>query len=176
MKKSQINPMPKFFDRYIHLVKEEDLLTALEQSLEDFVDFDFDLLEELGDRTYEENKWTVKEILQHVIDNERIQSYRALRFARRDDTVLPGYDEQHLARYSYANNRSLEKIKDEFALVRRASIALFKSLDAEALLNKGVCYQVEISPLALGFVLVGHQIHHLRILQERYLPLLVHSV
>jgi hypothetical protein len=165
--------MPQFFDRYINLVKEENLITALEQSLDDFVDFDFSLLEELGDKTYKENKWTVKEILQHVIDNERIQSYRALRFARRDTTVLPGYDEGQLAKYSYANNRSLEKIKDEFALVRRASIALFKSLDASSLLNKGVCYEIEITPLALGFVLVGHQMHHFKIIEERYMPLLL---
>ncbi len=172
MRKSQIHPMPKFFDRYINLVQEENLLVALEQSLEDFADYDFDLLSELGDRTYQANKWTIKEILQHVIDNERIQSYRALRFARQDHTSLPGYDEDYLAKYSHANKRSLDKIKEEFALVRRTTIALFKSFDEEAVLSKGICFNVEISALALGFQLVGHQIHHFKVIEERYLPLL----
>lgn len=174
MNKSQINPMPQFFERYIHPVKEHNLIIALEQSLEEFVDYDFSLLEELGERTYQDQKWTVKEIIQHIIDNERIQAYRALRIARHDTTVLPGYDEEYLAKYSWANRRSIESLKEEFALVRRTSIALFKSLEAEALLQKGTCYKVEITPLALGFVLVGHQQHHFRVIEERYIPLLEH--
>lgn len=174
MNKSQINPMPQFFERYIHPVKEENLVMALEQSLEEFVDYDFSLLEELGDRSYQDQKWSVKEIIQHVIDNERIQSYRALRIGRHDTTILPGYDEEQLARYSHANRRSIESLKEEFAMVRRTSIALFKNLDEEALLQTGTCYKVEISPLALGFVLVGHQQHHFRVIEERYLPLLEH--
>jgi len=169
--KSLIYPMPKFFDRYIHIVREEDLMDALKNSLNLYLSMDFNLLEKIGTKTYETGKWTVKEILVHITDNERIQSYRAMRFARNDNTSLPGYDEALLASYSDANKRSLEDIKNEFFHVRNASIELFKGLTKEAILRKGVCFNTEISALALGFVLVGHQEHHIKVIEGKYTEL-----
>lgn len=172
MTRSQIHPMPQFFDRYILLVEDIDLVQGLVLSLEDFQTYDFCLLEDLGDRVYAPGKWTIKDILQHLIDNERVQSYRAMRFARNDKTVMPGYDQDLFANNTTANERTLEDVKTEFIAVRNSSIALFKSMNEQMLQRSGVAYQVEISPLALGFQIIGHQIHHFNVITERYLPLL----
>jgi len=89
MTKSEINPMPKFFDRYINVVQEENLFEAFAKSVADIENIDREKLKALGDKIYQQGKWTVKTIFQHLIDNERIQAYRALRFARSDKTTLP---------------------------------------------------------------------------------------
>lgn len=172
MKRSDVNPMPQFFDRYINKAEDIPIVEALEKyaTIEDALDQKG--IEELGDKVYAPGKWTIKDILQHIIDNERIQGYRALRIARNDQTVLPGYDENLLAQHADANKRLLSDLLAEFSVVRRSNIFLFKNLSDEALQRVGTCYQVKISPLALGFVLVGHQLHHIDIIKERYLPLL----
>jgi hypothetical protein len=173
MTRAQIHPMPSFFDRYIQLVEPEvELIEGLQKSLQSFIEYDFSLLGRLGDKVYAPDKWTVKDILLHIIDNERIMAYRALRFARNDKTVLPGYDEQVLAKYGNANTRLIQDLKREFVSVRLSSITLFKSMNEEALMRLGKAFQVDISPLALGFVLIGHQMHHFKVIEEKYLPLL----
>lgn len=172
MKKSQIAKMPEFFDRYIHLVEDIELIDALEKydAMEKLIDAE--TLHRLGDKRYAPGKWTVKDIVQHVTDNERIQSYRALRFARNDKTPLPGYEENLFAGNARAGERSLDDLLEEFRAVRRSGILLFKGFSDEMLNREGTCYNISISVLALGFVLAGHQIHHINIIKERYLPLL----
>ena len=103
-----------------------------------------------------------------MIDNERIQSYRSLAFSRGDTNVLPGYDEKLYGNNTFANNRTIEDLMGEFHVVRSASIALFQHLSEEQLHKKGICFEVEVTPLALGFQIIGHAIHHLNILEERY--------
>src|SRR5690348_17027724 len=98
MKRSDINPMPEFFDRYILLTEDEDIINSLENNLSVLEDLNIEELFRLGDKVYSKDKWTVKDIFQHMIDNERIQSYRALRIARNDKTIMPGYDENLLAK------------------------------------------------------------------------------
>lgn len=164
--------MPAYFSRYINLVKEEDLLNALEQSRKEIDTIDWVFLKKLGDTVYAPGKWTVKDILQHIIDTERIFTYRALRFARKDTTPLPGYDEEWYGNNANANRRTLEEIKDELSVVRDSSIILFKSFNETALLNKGICFNEEMPVLAIGFVLPGHQTHHLNVIKERYEPLI----
>ena len=171
MKKSEIQDMPHFFDRYINLAEDEDLLVSLEKT--PLTDHDLEeKMQRLSDKTYAPDKWKVKDIVQHIIDNERIQAYRALRFARAYTNVLPGYDEQPFAQFAKATRRSLEGLLEEFSAVRQSTITLFKSFDNEMLQREGICYNVKISVLALGFVIVGHEIHHSNIIKERYLPLL----
>ena len=172
MTKSEIPVMPQFFDRYINLADNTFLLDALTQAatFDDLIPAK--TLEGLGDLRYAPGKWTVKDIVQHMIDNERIMSYRAMRFARNDQTALPGYDEELFAQYTNATRRTIADLYEEYALVRQSSIALFKSFDEEMLLRSGVCFNQTISVLALGFVLVGHATHHANIIRERYLPLL----
>ncbi len=118
---------------------------------------------------YAEGKWTVKEILQHIIDTERIFNYRALRFARNDQTNLQGFDHDLYNKNVAANERDLGNILEEFKIVRAATILLFKSFSEEALLKKGIASDSLISVRALGYLISGHQEHHLRIFKERYL-------
>ncbi len=171
MKKSAIHPMPQFFDRYIHLVKEDNLTDAFISSRKEIDLIDLSLLKRIGDQTYSPGKWTVKDIFQHIIDNERIQSYRAMRIARFDPTVLPGYDENIWADNAYASRRPLEELVEELSLLRTATEVLYNSLAPTAIVHNGICFNQQISALALGFVIVGHQTHHLNVIRERYAPL-----
>jgi hypothetical protein len=164
--------MPAFFDRYINLTEDIDIVEALEKyhTVESLLDKKN--LEKLGKKVYAEGKWTIKEIVQHMIDNERVQAYRALRIARNDKTPLPGYDENLFAANVQVSKRDLDGLLEEFAIVRRSNIMLFENFNDEVQQRTGLCNNVPISVLALGFVLTGHQIHHTNIIRERYFPLI----
>ncbi|MBC7571843.1 MAG: DinB family protein [Spirosoma sp.] len=173
MTRTDISPMPAFFDRYIKLVDEgADLLPTLAQTA------DFELLiplqtaETLGDRVYAPGKWTIRDILQHLIDTERIMAYRALRFARADKTPLPGFDEELFGQTSGANQRLMSDLYGEYTLLRQTNRALFQSFTDEMLQRRGVGNYQNLSVLAIGFMLIGHAQHHVNIIRERYLPLL----
>lgn len=172
MKRSEIVPMPPFFDRYINLVEDVDLFDGFTKYTPDHVFAETEKLIALGDRVYAEGKWTVKDILQHVTDNERIMSYRALRFSRNDKTQLPGYDEAILAANTVAAHRTVDDLMDEFRELRRSTITLFRNMDKTMLTRIGNANQTEISPLALGFVILGHPLHHMNVIRDRYFPLL----
>ena len=167
MKKSDIGSLPQFFERYINPVEDIELIKGLEKGLTLF-DSEIEKLKSIADKRYAPNKWSVKEVIQHITDNERIQSYRALRIARNDKTSLPGYDEGLLGNNTNTENISIEDLIHEFKLVRQCSIFLFKNLSDEMLLRKSICSNIEISALSLGFVLIGHQEHHLKVIKERY--------
>lgn len=172
MKRSDIQHMPQFFDRYILLVEDIDVIEGLQKTANLFHDEAIkQTLLQLGDQVYVPGKWTAKDIIQHIIDNERVMSYRAMRFARNDKTSLPGYDEELFGANTTANSRTLDDLLAEFSIVRQSTIALFKSFSDEMLHREGISFNQKISPLALGFVLIGHPIHHLKVLQERYFPL-----
>ncbi|MCF0075165.1 DinB family protein [Dyadobacter sp. CY261] len=172
MKRSQIVPMPQFFDRYINLIEDIDLFEGFENYAPDHVFAETQALAALGDRVYAEGKWSIKDILQHVIDNERIMAYRALRFSRNDKTQLPGYDEAILAANTIASHRTVNDLMDEFREVRRSTITLFRNMDQTMLTNPGNANNTEISALALAFVILGHPVHHMNVVRERYFPLL----
>lgn len=171
MNKSNINPLPNFFDRYINLVVQDNLFDAFDDSSKALYNIDLELFNKIGNKTYQADKWTTKDVLQHIIDNERIQSYRALRFARLDDTVLPGYDEKLFGQNSNASNRSIEELINELKALRISTIQLFKSFDQKDLQNSGICFNQKISVLALGFVIIGHQTHHLNFIDQKYISL-----
>jgi hypothetical protein len=170
MKRSEIKGMPEYFDRYINLVEDIDVIDALKKNSVNL--FDKDKLKQLGDKVYAPGKWTGKEMLQHLIDGERIFTYRALRFARNDKTALPGFDENLYTPNSQAGRRSLDEILNEFDIVRQSSICLYQSFTDEMLDRRGACFSRDISVLALGFTIAGHGIHHTNLLKERYYTLL----
>lgn len=173
MKRSDIQHMPQFFDRYILLADDVDVVEGLEKTAHLYHDEAIrEAMLQLGDQVYAPGKWTAKDILQHIIDNERVMSYRAMRFARNDQTALPGYDEDLFGANTTANSRSIDDLLNEFSLVRQSTIALYKSFSNEMFHREGISFNQRISPLALGFVLIGHPIHHLKVLQERYFPLI----
>jgi uncharacterized damage-inducible protein DinB len=118
---------------------------------------------------YAEGKWTIKEILVHLIDDERIYAYRALRFARQDQTELPGFEQDDYALHSGANERDIHDILKEFATVRAATISLFEGFDREALLRTGIADGKIMSVRAAAYHIAGHEMRHLNIIKERYL-------
>ncbi|MBX2843080.1 MAG: DinB family protein [Flammeovirgaceae bacterium] len=168
----ELNPMPKFFDRYIKLVEETNLLDALQKSLEEFENFDVATFNQLDGKRYAPRKWTIKEVFRHIIDTERIMVYRALRFARNDKTEIPGFDENSYNENANGEAMSFDDLRQEFVLNRKSNIILFRSFDEEVLNRKGVCSGIEITVNALGFMLAGHQKHHFNVVKERYLPLI----
>lgn len=113
--------------------------------------------------------WTPKEILNHLIDSERVFSYRALRFARQDKTELAGFEENNYAHESLANNRSIDDLLTEYQTTRASTIALFKSFNLNMLTSKGIAGTGEVSVRALAFLIIGHEKHHISIIKERYL-------
>lgn len=172
MKKSDINQPPCYFDRYLNYVADIELTDAFRQSLAEIDSLNVAELSEIGDAVYADEKWTIKSIFQHLIDVEHILSYRALRIARNDQTPLPGFDEALLAQNAGAEKRSLEGLILELKAARRASSLLFASLDDEGLQRSLIVSDKQMSALAFGFTIVGHQKHHLKIIEEKYLPLL----
>lgn len=161
-----------YYDRYVALVAELDIVSALSGSAAQLEQLDFAALLQLGDRVYQPGKWTIRDIFQHIADCERIMSYRALRFARQDSTPLPSFDEVAYADNAGAGNRSFDAIIAELKAIRLSTHYLFDSFSAEMLSQKGHCFGQDVSVLALGFIICGHQQHHLNIIRERYLPLL----
>jgi uncharacterized damage-inducible protein DinB len=121
------------------------------------------------DYQYALGKWTIKDILQHLIDSERIFAYRALRFARKDATPLPGFTEDDFANEAGGSERSIRDLLTELAIVRESTLALFRTFSDEVLKRRGEASGTEMSVRALGFVIIGHQNHHQRIFEERYL-------
>lgn len=168
MKKSDIKKMPEHFDEYIQLVANDELLISLQASL--LIDklIDVSLLEKNADYCYKPGKWSIKGILQHLIDAERILAYRALRFARNDKTVLPGFDEAAYGANATFENRTITDLLEELKIVRIATILLYKNFNDEMLLRNGFCFNVEIDVLSLGFAIVGHQEHHFNVITKNY--------
>lgn len=172
MKRSELNPMPKYFDRYIALADDVEMMDALNISLQELEDAPLDKWKALGNRAYAEGKWSVKDMLQHIIDTERVFVYRATSFARQDPQKMLGYDEELFGKNAEANRRSIDELYEELILLRKSSILLFKSFTDEMLQTIGKGYSSEYSVVSIGFMLHGHQRWHFKVLEERYYPLL----
>lgn len=155
---------------YIGLLPNDGLvLQHLRDNLKATTWFILSLQEEKLTHRYAEGKWTIKEVLAHVVDDERIYAYRALRFARNDRTELPGFEQDDYALYSGANERDVKDILREFAAVRHATIALFEGLDEKALTRAGVASGNVMSVRAAAYHIAGHELRHVNIIKERYL-------
>ena len=146
-----------------------NLLAVLKTSFEDVTSTLKDLSEEKLHYRYQEGKWTIKELVQHIIDAERVLSYRALRFSRNDTTDLPGFDEDWYVDSSYGNERNFDTLLNEFFHLRASNIAMFESFTPKTLQLKGTINGSDMSVRALGFIIAGHQMHHLKIIKEKYL-------
>jgi hypothetical protein len=158
-----------FYATYIAMLSDENLQENLEISVHEFIKFVQNIPLDKFDYRYKEDKWTIKDIIQHLIDAERIFAYRALRIARADKTPLPGFDENSFADHTNATARSIQDLLTEMAVVRQATLSLFKSFSVNQLLLVGVASNCEISVRAIGFIIIGHQRYHQKIFKERYL-------
>ncbi|WP_309614327.1 DinB family protein [Flavobacterium sp.] len=172
MKPSDLQPeeFAGHFATYINQVSSEyTLVEELEISVHRLIKFVQNIPLDKFDYRYAEGKWTIKDIIQHLIDAERIFGYRALRFARNDKTELPGFEENDYVDYANANQRSIQDLLTELAVVRQATLSLFKSFSNEDLHRIGIASHNLMSVRALGFTIIGHQNHHQRVFEERYL-------
>lgn len=172
MKSNQLesNEYAGYYAPYVQSVANEyTLIEELEISVHRLIKFVQNIPLDKFDYRYEEDKWTIKDILQHLIDAERIFAYRALRFSRNDQTQLASFDENEYVIEANANRRSIQDLLTELAVVRQSTLSLFRSFSQEELLRNGIASNNPMSVRALGFVIIGHQNHHQRIFEERYL-------
>ncbi|MEO8588290.1 MAG: DinB family protein [Flavobacteriales bacterium] len=161
--------VPAFYHGYIALAPGHDLVRAIHDASDRERTTLARITPDLGDHRYAPGKWSVKEVIQHVIDAERIFAYRALRFARNDATELAGFDENTYAPNAQVDRRELVELTRELELVRACSTALFQSFSTEMLLRTGTANGNRISVRGLGWVIAGHTTHHMNVLEQRYL-------
>lgn len=171
MKTSQLSDSEyaDYYSNYIKKAESDELIPGLSSSLSSVIAFFKAIPEEKLEYSYDVGKWSIKDIIQHLIDTERVFAYRALRFAREDKTTLPGFEQNTYGITANANNRSREELLKEYQLVRESSIMLFKSFNEETLKIIGVASSSDMSVRAIGFVIIGHEKHHCQVIQERYL-------
>lgn len=169
--KPQQNEYASYFENYVTLAlkKELGIIETLQASLEDFFLLLSDLPKEKYLFAYQENKWTIKELISHMIDTERILSYRALRISRNDKSDLLPFNENDFVSNSNANEIPYVELLKEFSLVRKATIAMYKSFNSALLQRVGKASGENLSVNALGYIISGHVLHHLNIIKERYL-------
>ena len=158
-----------FYTTYIDKVEGADAFKVMKDNLATTTSFLKSLTLDTWNHRYAPEKWNVKEVMLHVIDTERIFAYRALRFARNDQTPLAGFDQDAYVPCSGAETRSPDSIIEEYAAVRLATIALYKNFTNDMMVKMGTASNNPFSTLALSFIIVGHENHHLQILRERYL-------
>lgn len=172
MSKEEISPneYAEFYSNYINLAPgKQSIIDSLTISAKEVMKYYSNLSDEKLHYRYAEGKWTLKEMLLHIIDTERIFSYRALRFARKDNTPLQGFEQDDYVAYSNANKRSLNNLLEEYKAVRKATSTLFVSFEEDVLKQMGIASNNEISVRAIGFIISGHEMHHLNIAKERYM-------
>jgi hypothetical protein len=158
-----------YFQKYIDLVQEDNLQNAFQNQSLIINDFLHSITEEKSAYAYAPDKWTIKELLLHITDTERIFAYRGLCIARNEKNSLPGFDENIYAAASNANNRNWKDLAEEFLVVRKSTEALFNSFTPEILSRSGISNNNPMAVNSAGFIAVGHVYHHIKIFNERYL-------
>lgn len=164
--KSEYN---NYYQTYINKTEGLSLLTGLSESYGETYNFLKSIPQDRLGYRYEKGKWTIKEVVQHLLDTERVFAYRALRIGRGDNTPLAGFNQDDYIEPSKANERSIEDLLKEYSAVRKATEILFKSLPVDALQNLGIASNADVSVRAIGFIIIGHERHHCQIIRERYL-------
>lgn len=159
----------EYYQNYIKLAPDENVVKGLERSARNFRKLLKKIPRKKIDKAYAEGKWTIKELLQHIIDAERVFAYRAITFARKDGTPLPSFDENVWAASSMASQRDWKDMIDEFRSLRDANEKMFASFDDSQLRSIGNASGKDINVLALGYILAGHVEHHINVIKERYL-------
>jgi hypothetical protein len=168
MARPQPNESAPFYHKYIALAQGDTVTEVVNNYAFDLQEFYNSLPDDLADYAYDENKWTVKQVLQHVTDAERIFAYRVLRISRNDQTPLPSFDENAYVENGFASGRALSSLKQEFNAVRAATDMFLLSLNDEQIKRVGTASNNPVSVNALAYIIYGHLLHHKNILQERY--------
>ncbi|WP_417785157.1 DinB family protein [Tenacibaculum sp.] len=171
MEKSEPQKKSNFLEYVLELNGDIELIEALELSLKEINNIDISQLNRIGFKTYEKDKWTIHKILQHLIDWERIWCFRALVFARKEGIIPEALDQETMGENSNANELSIEQLIDELKIVRQSTIMMFKSFNKEILKINCAFFEYEMPLFAIGLTITAHQIHHFKIIKEKYLPL-----
>lgn len=168
LKKEDFNP---YYASYIATLGDVELLETLKKQVKNFPLFISSIPEEKFHYAYGEGKWSIAQVLVHILDTERVFQYRALRFARNDKTPLPGFDQDMFAAESKAENWSREEVLENYKIIRKSTIALFEKFSDKDLKKVGIASDSPMSVAALGFICCGHQKHHRNVIRERYLKI-----
>lgn len=171
MKNQEVKKDPEFLAYVFELNEGNTLETAFRISLEQINELDLGQLNRIGLKTYAKDKWTVHQILQHLIDWERIWCFRAILFARGEGTIPVAHDQEIMGTNSNANERSIEQLINELRFVRQSSILMFQSFNEKILETNCVFFEYEMPLDTIGLTIVAHQIHHFNVIDKRYLPL-----
>ena len=158
-----------YYGRYINLVPEGPIVTVLRDQIAETLKLLRALPEARGNHRYAPGKWSIKEIVGHLTDGERVFAYRALRIGRGDETPLPGFEQDDYVKNGGFDSRRLGDLLDEMETVRRATVQLLAPLDEAAMLRRGTASGFPVSVRALAYILAGHELHHRNVLKERYL-------
>jgi hypothetical protein len=169
MQRPQPDEYNSFYERYISLVPSGDVVATLTAQWTKTAGLLAGVPEEKGSHRYEPGKWSVKEMIGHMIDTERIMSYRAMRIARGDATPLAGFEQDDYVRNANFDGEKLAGLVDEFAAVRRSTTLLFKHMHTDACTRRGVANNNPISVRALAWIIAGHELHHRAVLEQKYL-------
>ena len=169
MQKPDATEFDAYYNKYVSLVTEPDLIRVLEEQPDELNNLLGGLDEEKGKFAYAEGQWTIKEVISHLIDGERIFAYRVLRISRGDETPIEGFEQDGYIENSYANERSFDDLLSEFKLQREANLRLLNNLRDDSWKRMGTASGKPISARALGFIMAGHIRHHIGILKARYL-------
>ena len=157
-----------YYEKYVSLVPEENVVDVLAHQRKELSQMFHGVSDRVGNFAYAEGKWTVKEVLSHLIDGERIFAYRVFRIARGDETPIEGFEQDGYIENSHANRRSISELLDEFKLLRKANVMFFRNLEADDWTRIGIANNVEVSVRSLAWIMAGHIRHHAAILNERY--------
>ena len=160
----------EYYHRYIDKVPDGDVIVLLSTELERTLALLGRVSSERADYRYQPGKWSIKDVIGHVIDSERTFAYRALSFARNDPASLPSFEQEQYARFSNASRRPLRELAEELECVRKSNVLLFKSFDEDMWTRRGIASDVSFTVRTFPYIIVGHEIHHRRVLEERYLP------
>lgn len=169
MQKPKVTEYAPYYQRYIDLLTTDDIFSFFKQQAEEILALFTNLSEDQASFRYAEKKWTIKEVLAHIVDSERIFGYRVLAISRGEKNPLPGFAENDYVRNGKYENRSLKSLLAEYSHLSSANLELFKSLDEEMLSQKGTASGKEVTARAILFVTIGHEKHHLEIIKSRYL-------
>lgn len=160
---------PEYYNQYLKCIKDGDIITILEEQSIFVQKFIASIPEDKGDSTYGFGKWTIKEIFGHLIDTERILTYRVLSIARKDKQLLPGYDQDDYVKNGKYFKRTLKEIADEMLLLRAANLKFFHCFDEEDLMQRGIANDFEFSVRAILYILAGHELYHINFIKNNYL-------
>jgi uncharacterized damage-inducible protein DinB len=169
MRRPELNEYAPYYEGYIKNVIGNDPLMNLENQYQEIQSILQSLTEEVANYAYMKGKWTIKQVLGHIVDTERVMSYRAFCISRKEKQSLPGFEQDDYVKEANFNQRTITNLLEDYRTVRKSTISLFKNFTGAMLNQKGIADGKEVSVLALLYIITGHEMHHLKILREKYL-------